>query len=139
VLTLGAAGLMLPTACSTPPPVVTWTLTGTVWKLVELNGEMIGLTRLPSLTLDPSTKRVSGAAGVNTFNGTYTLQDASLSFGPLATTRMAGSEKEMKVEADFLQALGRATSWKMKSPYLALYAGETLLARFQAMPAGSPL
>jgi len=136
-----AAGLA--TSCRTPMrtdrPTLTWSLTGTVWKLVELNGEAVGSSKLPSLLLDPATGRVSGMAGVNRYSGTFQQQDAAVSFGPLAVTKMAGPEKDMKVEADFLATLPHVTAWKADGLMLSLLAGDKEVARFQGLPAGAPL
>lgn len=133
----------LATSCSAPMrddrPVITWSLTGTVWKLVELNGNPVGANKLPSLTLDAATGKVSGMAGVNRFNGTFTQKEAALSFSPLIATRMAGPENDMKLESEFLAALGRVTAWKADGLILSLLAGETEVARFQGLPAGAPL
>lgn len=136
-----AAGLAI--SCRTPMrddrPTLTWPLTGTVWKLVELNGHPVGANKLPSLMLDAATGRVSGMGGINHFNGTFKQQDAALSFGPLAVTKMAGPASAMKVEDEFLAALSRVTAWKTDGLMLSLLAGETEIARFQGLPAGAPL
>jgi heat shock protein HslJ len=137
---LAVAGLA--TSCKMPAPdrpTMTWSLTGTVWKLVELNGQAVGSSKLPSLTLDAATGRVSGLAGVNRYSGTFKQQDAAISFGPLAVTKMAGPEKDMKIETEFLAALPRVTAWKLDGLMLSLFAGETEVARFQGLPAGAPL
>ena len=48
----------------------------------------------------------TGNAGVNTFNGSYDApSDGVLTFGPLATTMMAGPDNAMKQESAFLKAL----------------------------------
>lgn len=130
----------LATSCAAPErPSLTWSLTGTVWKLVELNGQPVGESKLPSLSLNSTTGQVSGMAGVNRFNGTFKQQDNALTFGPMITTRMAGSESAMKLESEFLTALGRVTAWKADGLMLSLLAGETEVARFQGLPAGAPL
>jgi len=133
----------LATSCSAPMrddrPTLTWSLTGTVWKLVALNGDPVGANKLPSLTLDAATGKVTGMAGVNRFNGTFTQKDTALSFSPLITTRMAGPENEMRIESEFLAALSRVTTWKADGLNLSLLAGETEVARFQGLPAGAPL
>lgn len=130
----------LATSCRTPErPSLTWSLTGTVWKLVELNGQPVGASKLPSLTLDAATGKVTGMAGVNRFNGTFIQQETALTFGPLITTRMAGPESDMKLEGELLTALGRVTAWKADGLMLSLLAGETEVARFQGLPAGAPL
>jgi heat shock protein HslJ len=128
------------TSCAGPErPSLTWSLTGTVWKLVELNGEPVGANKLPSLTLDAATGKVTGLAGVNRFNGSFKQQDAALTFGPLLTTRMAGPEDAMKLEGEFLAALSRVTTWKADGLMLSLLADKTEVARFQGLPAGAPL
>lgn len=132
----------LATSCRMPAPdrpTLTWSLTGTVWKLVELNGEPVGASKLPALTLDAATGKATGMAGINRFDGTFKQQDAALTFGPLITTRMAGPESDMKLEGEFLTALGRVTAWKADGLMLSLLAGETEIARFQGLPAGGPL
>ena len=49
--------------------------------------------------------RVSGNAGCNRFNGTYDVASNALTFGPMASTRMMCSEKQMAQEAKFLALL----------------------------------
>ena len=141
VAALSLAGLA--TSCSAPMrddrPVLTWSLTGTVWKLTSLNGNPVGANKLPSLTLDAATGKVTGMAGVNRFNGTFKQEGAALTFSPLITTRMAGPEAEMKIESEFLAALSHVTAWKADGLILILLAGETEVARFQGLPAGAPL
>ena len=132
----------LVTSCQMPAPdrpTLTWSLTGTVWKLVELNGHPVGENKLPSLTLNATTGQVSGMAGINHFNGTFKQQEAALTFGPMIATRMAGPESAMKLESEFLTALGRVTSWKADGLVLLLLAGDTEVARLQGLPAGAPL
>jgi|SRR6187551_3431464 len=130
----------LATSCMAPErPSPTWSLTGTVWKLVELNGHPVGENKLPSLTLNATTGQVSGMAGINHFNGTFKQQEAALTFGPMIATRMAGPESAMKLESEFLTALGRVTSWKADGLVLLLLAGDTEVARLQGLPAGAPL
>lgn len=51
--------------------------------------------------------RVVGNAGCNSFQGTYHLDESSIAFGPLATTRMMCPPAVMDQEAAFLQALER--------------------------------
>ena len=86
-----------------------------------------------------ATGKATGLAGVNRFNGTFKQQDAALTFSPLIATRMAGSESDMKLESEFLTALGQVTAWKADGLYLSLLAGEKEVARFQGLPAGAPL
>ena len=132
---LGPSGLCFITGCrSMPPPAVTWSLTGTMWKLVELDGEVVAGQSLPTLQLDPATTRISGFGGVIRFSGPYVLAGASLSFGSLVATKMAGSPEQMKIEDRYLRALGTVNGWKIDGPILSLLAGDKVVVRFQGMP-----
>jgi len=105
----------------------TVTLAYTKWTLVELDGETVevGEGELPpSLVLDLEESRVAGFAGVNRLTGSFALSEGELRFGPLATTRMAGSEHAMRLEQDFLGALERVTSFELEDRTLTLLAGD---------------
>ena len=74
------------------------------WKLVTLNGAAADAA-VPT-TLSMTDGKASGNAGINNFNGSYDApSDGVLTFGPLASTQMAGSDNAMKQESDFLTAL----------------------------------
>lgn len=55
--------------------------------------------------------RVSGSTGCNRFAGSYTRRGSSLSFGSIATTRMACPDG-MAQEQAFEQALQAVSSWR---------------------------
>ena len=57
---------------------------------------------------------VSGFAGCNTFSGSYTTDGATLTFGPMATTKMACERPGSAVEADYLAALSGVTGWAVE-------------------------
>ena len=49
---------------------------------------------------------VTGTGGVNRFTGTYeATDDGALTFGPIASTKMAGSDEAMAQESEFFAAL----------------------------------
>jgi heat shock protein HslJ len=48
---------------------------------------------------------VAGSGGCNRFTGSYTIEDASLAFSPLAATMMMCPEPQMLVERRLLDAL----------------------------------
>ena len=52
---------------------------------------------------------VSGFSSCNTFSGAYELDATTITFGPLATTKMACERPASAVEADYLAALGSVT------------------------------
>ena len=52
--------------------------------------------------------KVNGNGGVNILTGTYVLDGDALSFGSLASTKMAGPPEAMDQETQFLSALAAA-------------------------------
>jgi len=105
---------------------------GVEWRLVSIGGTPAGTGasgQPATLRLDETSGRASGYAGCNQFSGSYTLSGSSLSFGPLAMTRMACAQGG-ELESRYTMALGQATAWKMTSTGLELRKGSTLLAKF---------
>ena len=113
-------------------------LLGTDWNLTSLDGKPLQLAegqRQPHLSLREKDQRISGSLGCNAVNGSYVLNGAQLSFGPMISTRMA-CIKGMDVEHDLAAALRNAASWKITAQQLELYdAAGQLLARFEPRPA----
>jgi len=105
---------------------------GVEWKLVELGGRSAGIGangQPATLLLTEVSARASGYAGCNQFSGSYTLSGNSLTFGPLAMTRMAcvgGGDLEHR----YTMALEQTTELKVTAKGLELRKGSTLLARF---------
>ncbi len=54
--------------------------------------------------------RVSGTAGCNRFNGSYSVASNVMTFGPMTSTRMMCPEKQMAQEAKFLALLGNKST-----------------------------
>lgn len=63
---------------------------------------------------------LSGSAGVNTYNGSYTTSGSSIDIGPLATTKMAGPQDLMDQEQLYLAALDNATTYSVRGTELEL-------------------
>jgi len=105
---------------------------GVEWRLVSIGGTPAGTGangQPATLRLDETSGRASGYTGCNQFSGSYTLSGTSLTFGPLAMTRMACAQGG-ELESRFTMALGQATEWKMTSTGLDLRKGSTPLAKF---------
>ena len=115
--------LAVMTGCAKVP------LEGTNWTLTTLRDPSV-LT--PGyIFLDPKERRVSGSGGCNSLNGSYELDGDRLTFGPLATTRMACREDHMDAEQAFHEAMARVSRWKIEGKHLELFdeAG-VMVARF---------
>lgn len=106
-----------------PPPseAVVSDLAGTRWVLEELGGTTL-VDVEPTLAFG-GDGTVSGSAGCNTFSGTYALDGTTLSFGPLATTKMACADPTMFVESAFLAAVAGVTGWSLDGAGRLVLAG----------------
>jgi heat shock protein HslJ len=140
VLAAAATTAALMACAQTPPPATP--LDGTDWLLVELPGQALpaaaGTLQRPSLRIAGDPPRAMGATGINNFVGTADLGSGSaLRFGPLATTRRAGSPEGMQLESAYLAALGSVRSYRTGPETLELVdADGRTVARF-ATPKGA--
>jgi len=107
-------------------------LTNTRWQLSALGDKTLDASQQqPYLTLD-GEGNVHGNAGCNGLNGSYQLNDDTLSFGTIATTRKACPD--MAVEQAFLQALKAASGLRIDGELLTLFDDNNQpLAGFQAI------
>ena len=103
----------------------------TTWNLSELFSEKIQYagSQIPHLRFE--TERVSGNDGCNNFFGGYTLDEDSLKFGLLASTRMACPDLE-DFEVIFNKMLSMTTRYRITGNKLELYENDKLLASFLA-------
>lgn len=113
-----------------PTPVV-----GAQWVLVALEGEPLEIEEPPTLVL-ASDGSASGFAGVNTFRGPYEHREqrpgmGALSFGTLATTRMAGPPEETEIENHYLEHLGRVDHYRAAGGLLELSSQGMPLLRYR--------
>jgi heat shock protein HslJ len=85
------------------------------WQLSELGG--VGITKVHEGQAaylyfdDGPPQRVSGSTGCNRLSGSYSLRGSGLTFGPLATTKMACADG-MAQEQAFLAALAATDGWR---------------------------
>jgi heat shock protein HslJ len=95
------AAILVYAAGAADPLVGQWNVTG------YNNGREAVTTPLPgtSLTATFTADSVSGSGGCNDYNGSYTLDGANVTIGPLASTQKACEQDIMDQEAAFLAAL----------------------------------
>lgn len=113
----------------------TATLEDIYWKLTRLGDEPVLIgprQREPHLILHSPSRRTGGFGSCNRLMGTYELEGMNLTFGQMATTRMACKEG-MGMEVAFLAALEKVRTWKIIGQHLDLF-DETgwPVARFEA-------
>lgn len=89
------------------------------WVAESLAGKAFAPVSRPSLRL-AADGRAYGSTGCNRYITTASLSGASLSFGGLATTKMACFGAGGDNEARFAPALGAARSWRMEKRILVI-------------------
>jgi heat shock protein HslJ len=115
-------------------PATSVSLEGTSWQLTGLNTGLAMMSPVDDseITATFEDGTVSGTAGCNQYNAPYTLEDATLTIGPAAGTRMACMEPEgvMEQEADYLAALEDVVTYTVLRDQLRLTDadGATLLS-----------
>lgn len=111
------------------------TLENVYWALFELNGKPTVVTsdaKAPYLELNAAKKSAYGFGGCNRFFGSYDVgKHQALTFGAIGATRMACPES-MNEEQELFTVLGQTTRYEIHGSKLLLYAGDTVVARFQA-------
>jgi heat shock protein HslJ len=103
------------------------------WRLVEVEGRAIPPIvgeKQPFMKLDSMKKQAAGYAGCNNFFAGYTLEGASISFGPIGATRRACEGPQDETERDFFKTLGAVRSWQIRDGAL-LFSADKVLARFK--------
>lgn len=109
------------------------------WTLVRLSGRSASpavsaalansATRAPTLTF--SSGRVSGFGGCNRYTGSVTIADASrLTFGAMASTRMACAGAAGAIESAFLATLSTVTAYRVSAGSLELRDANGVVATF---------
>jgi heat shock protein HslJ len=84
-------------------------LPGTSWVLAAI-GDTPVADVVPTLAFG-ADGTASGNAGCNTYNGTFAIDGATISFGPLISTKMACEGAANTTEQAYLGALQGASSW----------------------------
>ena len=101
-------------------------LVGTEWVLGDLPGQVLADVR-PTISFS-GDGTVDGNAGCNTFSGSYTADGSNLTFGPLASTKMACEGAKGTLETAFLGAIQATTTYEITDAgELKLTSGATTL------------
>ncbi len=129
---LGLAGVLLVGCAKSPqgadsgvrvtaPAEIAGGLVGTAWRLEDLGG--IGVLDRVEATLEfPEEGRAAGNGSCNRFFGPVAIERESISFGPLASTRMACAEPVGNQEAKYLEALQSAERFALDGSTLSIYS-----------------
>lgn len=93
------------------------------WTVVDLYGKGVSISSVPWMRIEEGGA-VSGGAGVNQFSSKVDadgLTRGEFRAGPVIATRMAGPPDAMKVEADFVKALGETKTYTARGDGLELW------------------
>ena len=116
--------VLLFSACSTlvlpPKNTSEGLLMGAIWQLQQLGavGAIIG--NQPTLSFSQGG-RASGSGSCNQFNGSVTVSGKSITFGTLASTRMACSDALNAQESTYFKALQQAEWFTILGSSLTIY------------------
>ena len=109
-------------------------LGGTSWTVTGYNNGQAGVVSViagTEMTADfGSDGQLTGNAGCNTYNASYSTDGDSIHIGPIASTRMfcGAPDGVMDQEAQYLAALGTASTYSVSGNKLELRAAEGALA-----------
>lgn len=98
-------------------------LAGTKWQLVSLNGDKISDPEKTDIRFDGKT--ISGTAGCNRMSGSYKIDNDTISFGPIAATKMACPDPWMQIETKFFSVLASRATYRRNGYGLLLLRGES--------------
>jgi heat shock protein HslJ len=114
-------------------------LEGTYWNATELVGRVVPSQESPQEPhLIFQDGRLSGSDGCNRVAGPYQLRGDVVTFGPIASTRMACADVR-DIDRAFEEALGRATRLTIAGDQLQLFdAAGQRVAMFEARLQPSP-
>ena len=95
-------------------------LTNTAWQLQQLGSQGAIAGNQPTLSF-AQAGRVSGSGSCNQFNGPVTVSGKSITFGALASTRMACSDALNAQESSYFKALQQAEWFTVLGSSLSIY------------------
>lgn len=82
-----------------------------------------------TIEFNDSAKTVSGFSGCNRFSGSYNLNGNTITFSPLASTRMACMDAVNDVETNMLEALSNVNTASVDNQTLTLLNNEDVLIK----------
>jgi heat shock protein HslJ len=95
-------------------------LDGTSWQLGKIGDQPVEEGAQPTLQFT-QPGQVSGSGSCNRFSGTVTVSGESISFGPLAATKMACADSINAQETQYFYALSSAQRFVLQGNSLQIY------------------
>jgi heat shock protein HslJ len=115
-------------------------LAGTQWVIVRLGDSDVPDGDTSLVVAFGHDGRVVGSTGVNRLTASYSLTADYLTFGPLATTRRAGTPEQMELEHQVVQSLAGMCPFELTARTLSIEGpfGRVELATTAPMPPMEP-
>lgn len=92
-------------------------LSDTSWKLTEISGEKVNIPNTDSgkafITINFTAEGIHGISVVNNYSSSYTVKENIISFGVIASTKMAGSPEMMDLEIKYFGILEKSEKFEM--------------------------
>lgn len=95
-------------------------LAGTRWEILAIDGQAVDRGAEPLVITFGHDGRVSGTTGVNQLTASYSLTAEYLTFGPLATTRRAGSPEQLEQERRVVASLAGMCPFRLDPRTLSI-------------------
>ena len=105
-----------------------------IWTLVAIDERPIEPTETPPFLEILEDGTASGMSGVNRFTTRIEIDEGRVSFGPTASTRMAGAAEAMELERVFLARLGSVSTFEIDGDTLQLRAEGSEALTFERKP-----
>lgn len=105
-------------------------LSGTKWQLANIGGKPVSTKAY--VEFNEQLTRVTGNAGCNRMFGSVDTRGRQISFGAIATTKMACGENANRIESQILNAISRVTRLRQYGSRLELSNGNHVILKFSA-------
>ena len=111
-------------------------LLNTSWKLIDISDtkmRKILTTNEIRITLNFSEDRIHGDSGVNNYFSNYIMASDIIMIGPIGSTKMAGPDKFMKLESQYLNILQNSKKIKLDNNRLIFMTDDGKTLTFKEM------
>ena len=82
-----------------------------------------------TINFDTEINKVSGYSGCNNYFGSFTLEEGSLTFGQMGSTRKMCFGDATKIEAEMLKMLSEINTFSFENNMLLLKKDDTILIK----------
>ncbi|SDS34931.1 META domain-containing protein [Winogradskyella sediminis] len=103
------------------------TLSGTYY-ITQMGNTDVSLNKL-AISFDEKTNKVTGFSGCNSFFGSYSLENNSITFSNIATSKKMCPKDIMAVEMQFLKVLNQVHAFSIKGNIVSFLNNDIVLLK----------